>query len=443
MPNGSYYVATNGSDSNPGTASAPWLTLQKAANSAPSGATIVVRSGTYAGFTLAKAGTPSNPTVFMADPSGSRPILDGAIGSRLDVVKFGATAHDAQISGFVITNAQGGNSTGSGIRTESGSSHIVISNNVVRNNHSFGINSYNSNDITIRDNDVSGNEEGIQIAHAGAGTVILDNLVHENNQMLVNTPTSVDAHDDAGATAIGFLKTTGPVLASGNTVWGNRAPSDDFTWDGSAFDIYGASNVTITDNVMWDNENVFETGTDSGVACNNNVFAHNVAYGDATQGRAWGAFIRCGDNMVVANNTFSGIEGFVFSIGEDSARFSGTLDGLHVVNNVIAVSDTGARVFGLTTALPASVVIDYNLLTTTGQVAQLPDGRSTLDMATFTSWTGYQVHGVDADPMFVNAADDDYRLRAGSPAVDSGESVPGVTVSWSGSHPDIGRFEQP
>ena len=78
-------------------------------------------------------------------------------------------------------------------------------------------------------------------------------------------------------------RSTGHVLASGNRVWGNRAPSYDYGWDGSAFEIYGASNVTITDNVAWDNENVLETGTDkSGPACSGNVFARNVAYGGTT-----------------------------------------------------------------------------------------------------------------------------------------------------------------
>ena len=42
-----YYVATTGSDSNPGTSSAPFLTLQKAANTAIAGDTVIVGNGTY------------------------------------------------------------------------------------------------------------------------------------------------------------------------------------------------------------------------------------------------------------------------------------------------------------------------------------------------------------------------------------------------------------
>ncbi|MBF0457090.1 MAG: hypothetical protein HQK99_04260 [Nitrospirae bacterium] len=42
-----YYVATNGSDSNPGTISQPFLTIQKCASTAASGSVCYIRAGTY------------------------------------------------------------------------------------------------------------------------------------------------------------------------------------------------------------------------------------------------------------------------------------------------------------------------------------------------------------------------------------------------------------
>jgi hypothetical protein len=42
-----YFVATNGSDANPGTQARPWRTIQKAANTVPPGSTVEIRGGTY------------------------------------------------------------------------------------------------------------------------------------------------------------------------------------------------------------------------------------------------------------------------------------------------------------------------------------------------------------------------------------------------------------
>jgi len=402
----------------------------------------VVRAGTYAGFTVRRSGTQGDATVYMADPSGARPVIDGTVDGRVDVVKIDA-AHDVRIEGFDVTGANGGAFAGSGIRTENGATRIVIVDNVIHGNHSYGINSYASTHVTIRGNDLSHNAQAIQIAHDGEGTQILDNLVHDQDQMVRNTPTSVNAHDDTGAVGIGFVRSTGNVLASGNRIWGNRAVSYDYGWDGSAFEIYGASNVTMTDNVAWDNENILETGTDKGgLACANNVFARNVDYAATTQGRSWGMFLRCALGMVVAHNTFHDVEGFVFSIGYDSANFSGAIDGLRVVDNIISMNGTGAKVFGLTSSLPGSVQIDYNLARTSGVYATLADGRSTRSANQFEQWTGYQAHGVSAAPGFVDAASHDYRLSADSPAVDAGIPVAGISDSWSGQAPDLGRYER-
>ena len=51
-----YYVATNGSDSNPGTSAAPFLTLQTAANTAVAGDTVIVQDGTYGPGTAVTGG---------------------------------------------------------------------------------------------------------------------------------------------------------------------------------------------------------------------------------------------------------------------------------------------------------------------------------------------------------------------------------------------------
>ena len=50
-----YHVAGTGGDGNPGTAAAPWRTLQKAAGAVNPGDTVVVHAGTYAPVSLTRS----------------------------------------------------------------------------------------------------------------------------------------------------------------------------------------------------------------------------------------------------------------------------------------------------------------------------------------------------------------------------------------------------
>jgi hypothetical protein len=73
-----YYVATNGSDSNPGTIDYPFLTIPKAVTTAAAGDTIYVRGGAYTyatTITISKSGTADTNYSLFAYP-GERPILD-------------------------------------------------------------------------------------------------------------------------------------------------------------------------------------------------------------------------------------------------------------------------------------------------------------------------------------------------------------------------------
>jgi hypothetical protein len=69
------YVATTGSDTDPGSEAQPWKTIQKAADSVNPGDVVCVRGGTYPGFTVAKSGTASQPITFRAYP-GERPLIN-------------------------------------------------------------------------------------------------------------------------------------------------------------------------------------------------------------------------------------------------------------------------------------------------------------------------------------------------------------------------------
>jgi hypothetical protein len=74
-----YYVATTGSDSNPGTQASPFATLTKGISSAGAGDTVYIGGGTYypsGGFTFSKSGTSdTNRIKYWAVP-GEKPVFD-------------------------------------------------------------------------------------------------------------------------------------------------------------------------------------------------------------------------------------------------------------------------------------------------------------------------------------------------------------------------------
>jgi len=95
-----YHVARNGSDANPGTATLPWRTIQKAANSMVAGDTALISPGNYAEYVVTKRhGTSTAPVRFRANPPNVA--SDQAIAKQFRVQhRFNV------IEGFNLTGAQ-------------------------------------------------------------------------------------------------------------------------------------------------------------------------------------------------------------------------------------------------------------------------------------------------------------------------------------------------
>ncbi|MEZ6071274.1 MAG: right-handed parallel beta-helix repeat-containing protein [Pirellulales bacterium] len=70
-----YWVASDGNDSNPGTASRPFRTIQRAAQAARAGDVVSIGTGSYAGWTAVRSGTADLPIVFIGQ--GANTVIDG------------------------------------------------------------------------------------------------------------------------------------------------------------------------------------------------------------------------------------------------------------------------------------------------------------------------------------------------------------------------------
>ena len=127
-----YYVATNGSDSNPGTLAQPWATLQYAVNTIANGDTIIVLPGTYAGCRIELSGASGAPKTLKAQTAGS--VLLNALGPVnrhnriLEVENYSAAVNYWVIDGFEIN----GNNTIGGY--DSRSVDTQMNNNITAQN---------------------------------------------------------------------------------------------------------------------------------------------------------------------------------------------------------------------------------------------------------------------------------------------------------------------
>jgi Malectin domain/K319L-like, PKD domain/Protein of unknown function (DUF1565) len=71
-----FYVSTGGSDSNSGSSSSPWRTIQKAANTVSGGTTVIVAPGKYdERVTVSNSGSSGKLIVFQAQSGGTRPVM--------------------------------------------------------------------------------------------------------------------------------------------------------------------------------------------------------------------------------------------------------------------------------------------------------------------------------------------------------------------------------
>ncbi|MEO8246845.1 MAG: right-handed parallel beta-helix repeat-containing protein [Chloroflexota bacterium] len=429
-----YYVSPRGSDTNPGTASQPWRTLQRAADAAPTGAIVQVRAGTYGGFVVKRSGTSTSPITFQAYPGEVVTVAGSS--TTADVIKV-SRAHDIVIRGLRVTGAAASRG-GAGIRIENASTRVLVEANTIYDNRSYGVSVVDSSYVTVYNNTISLNAEGVFVLRGGDGVRVTSNRIHHQDRMVVATQ---GGSDDHGGVGVSVVHSTGDVLVARNAIWGNRAVSPDWGYDGGATEIYASSNVTIEGNTMWDNRMVIETGSD-GAACSNNIFRRNVAYGATTKDVSKGMVFRCAENMLVANNTFHQLDVFVFDLKQGGTAHATSIAGLRIMNN-IAYQNTG-KIYGIESALPTSVKIDFNLLwhRSGGTIASKVGSGSTSSMATWRSW-GYDRTGAFADPRFLNPSTRDYRVTSASPARDHGTWAVGGFTAYPivGPNPDIGRWE--
>ncbi len=393
-----YYVDKShpqANDTNPGTESLPWKTIQKAANSVRAGDTVIVKAGTYnerITFNSGIRGAPGQVITFKSQPRRSATMWGF----------YTQFAHYLRIEGFNITT----DASLTGWTEQNGvfisSDHVQVVDNYL----------YNLRSTAISGTSVGALVSGNRIYHSQAGIAVSGSgwLVEGNE---------VERLFDLGGGDSDYARFFG----DDHVFRRNFFHGTVFSEIGSAhvdcfqtFDNNGeyAHRILFDGNVCYD----FHQGlmgeaayyhNISDLTFRNNIFAH---------GGAWGLCVMQIKNVVAVHNVFADIQyhGMGFRDGASGV----------VRNNIFynAGSNYWASDGGTVTG-------SHNLLFETG--GTIPAGDFPDDL-------------VNLDPKFVSAAGDDYHLLAGSPAIDAGMDV-GVLVDRDGAprpqgkRADIGAYE--
>jgi hypothetical protein len=458
--NSSFYVATTGNDSNPGTQAAPWRTVQHAADTARAGSTVYVRGGVYEELVNINAsGDASDGFITLRSYPGETAVIDAAHftpTSRTGVVTIQNKSY-VRIEGFEIRNFRTAEHRLAplGINVIGAGSHIeLLNNNVhdIENNfegrdapgsggNGFGIAVYGTDaktpitDLVIDGNEVhhlkTGSSESLVVNGNVTNFRITHNTVHDNNNI--------------GIDVIGFERTApDPAvdqardgIVSGNLVYnitsrGNPAYRDDESSDGIYVD--GGTRILIERNVIHNLDFGIELASEHKNRATSYITArNNLIYHCHTAGVSIGGYAPergHTEHSIVVNNTL--YENDTSGTGSGEFQMQWNMSDNIFENNIVYAGHRCLITLNrsqVDNARPPAV-IDHNLYyCASGANASTWAGASVTvtGFDKYVESTGNDRHSRFLDPHFVDAAANNFHLQSDSPAIDTG-TTDGVPV---------------
>ena len=488
------YVSTKGSDSNPGTIGAPWLTIQHAANSVSAGAKVYVFGGVYdESVNFPASGTTSAPITFESYP-GQTAVIDGT-GVSCCTSNPPSSGNDTQglinivnqsylvLAGFEIRDFTTGNPayTPAGVWITGSGTGIQLLNNLLHNittsseenGNAFGIAVYGTSQTPISHLVISGNEvyslktgnsESVNVDGNVTNFAITNNLVHDN--------------DNIGIDAIGY-EGVGPVghdeamygEIRGNTIYNisgihNAGEGNSYDADGVYCD--GCAYVTVEDNLIHNVDYGIEvasehkicqsTGTEyssSGTIgegsspCNGRYVTvrNNVVYDSNACGISIGGYannVGGSAHVVIVNNTLYN-NNTQNQAGEFQIQYhSGKAQANIFENNLVYAGAQNVWINSFvepSTSYPAPpATLNRNLYYSAAGYAEgtsifWAGASSYKSYSAYQSAAGEDANSLNADPLIVNlgSTPPDFDITAKSPAVNAGSTSLSCGVGWCNS----------
>ena len=397
-----YYVSTLGSDTNPGSSSQPWRTIQKAADVMVAGDTVNVLAGDYSsqGVNVSKSGTSGSPITFQAQ---------GTVVTQ----SFYVTANYIVVRGLTVKR-----SSGDAI-TIKGGDNVTIDSCVVEHPGGRGIK-------------VDGYSNPV------------NNVTIKNSR--IDTTANIDCVSPQQVDTIYMQYGTDPII-EGNTLI-NRGGCN--VAGGPHVDIiqmYYMDNITIRNNHL---EFVPGSGNDQSQASMITFFDGYVkAY-----------------NNVVLTDPASQFNGLYFGYedggsGSEIYLWNNTIKAQHptgtalridhidpnsikaIKNNIFIAGENGGYTIYADSGIANSSVVDNNILDNNGYSYGVAFAGTRMSWSAWQS-NGFDIHGYNVDPGLDNNLEPDANT---DPSVDRGATIPEFStdivgaVRPQGTGFDLGAYE--
>jgi len=411
---GNCYVGKNGSNSNTGNISAPYLTINYSASVAPENTTIWVHDGVYNEKLIL-----NNSSITLRAINKSGAVIDGTSGV-----------------GIIVDS----NGFGEGLINSVGHNNISIFDFKIINSTSTGIfikesGTNYADDIHIEGNNISNTSSSAIIVRSGHRVKVYNNTMSDNAHGVIGTDNSQEIISIQGLEGY-----PGTFVNTFNISWNNITNGDYPTVGGEGIDCkVGCYNGLIHDNYI---DGVVSTGIyidgyghnttnisiyNNKVNGTNRIWGYGIAVGAENGGNV--SDIRVYNNLIT-NNNYSGIAvpasnetitarnisicyNTVVNNGLSSATFGGidlnlwsdypTLENITVCNNILDGNQDGSIIIN---SINTSVNITNNLI----------DNFQSWSYATYTETLGN--NSTQSDPGFVSSTN--YSLIQNSAAMDLG-----------------------
>jgi len=458
--NSSFYAATTGNDSNPGTPAAPWRTIQHAADTARAGSTVYVRGGIYEELVSIKAsGNASDGFITLRSYPDETAVLDATHftpAGRTGVLTIQNKSY-VRIEGFEIRNFHTAEHRLAplGISVMGAGSHIELLKNNVHHieqtfegrdapgsgGNGFGIAVYGTDaktpitDLIIDGNEVhhlkTGSSESLVVNGNVTNFRITHNVVHDNNNIGIDVigfeRTAPDPTVDQARDGVVSGNLVYNITSRGNPAYGTEENSDGIYVD-------GGTRILIEQNVMHDVDFGIELASEHKDRATSYITArNNLIYHCHTAGVSIGGYAPergNTDHSTVVNNTL--YENDTSGTGSGEFQMQWNMADNIFANNIVYAGPRCLIAVNKSQVDKSHppVTIDHNLYyCASGPKESVWTGVSgtVTGFDKYVESTDNDRHSRFLDPHFVDTATKDFHLQSDSSAIAAG-TLDGVRV---------------